>query len=329
MSSEIFEAQSEEMFHTDRMGCKFIDFFNEEEQVELQKDDFLSINIAAGGSVRLRNCLVRVSKPRLGDVLFLTKAELLRIRNFGRKCFEELYDLTKVLLNGGKELPKANPPYFKNPVDNLRYDGSYLTYGEFKTLYSKHSEEIKAHLDDKEYYPQKSLGWYFGVVHTSLQHESAVLQHMSDESICAEYKSHKKDYPSLYNEICDFLEPLIDALLKDREREVLILRLGIKCQEQILQQVGERIGVTRERVRQNEKKGKRILISKLNKLPMNLYDEVLALKDKIYDIGLGGFVLALIKFKRKNLAKFVTHAFFNDTDAECYLRVKHYYQSIV
>lgn len=329
MSSEILEAQSEETFHTDRMDCKFIDFFKAEEQEELQKDDFLSINIAAGGSVRLRNCLVRVSKSRLFDVLYLTKAQLLHMRNFGRKCFEELYDLTKALLSGGKELPKVNPPYFKNPVDKLRYDGSYLTYGELKALYSKHAEEVKAHLDDKEYYPEKSLGWYLGVVYTSLQQDFAVLQNMSDESICSEYKSHKKYYPLLYNEICELLEPLINALLKDREREILILRLGIKCKEQVLQQVGENIGVTRERVRQNEKKGKRILISKLNKLPMSLYDEVLALKEKIYDIGLGGFVLALIKYKRKNLAKFVTHAFFNDVEAESYLRINHYYQSIV
>lgn len=329
MSSEIFKPQSGETFNTDRMDCMFIDFFNAEEQVELQKDDFLSIDIAVGGSVRLRNCLVRASKPRLGDVLYLTKTQLLHIRNFGRKCFEELFDLTRGLLNGGKKLPKANPPYFKNPVDKLRYDGSYLTYAELKSLYTKHSEEVKAHLDNNEYYPEKSLGWYLGLAYKSLQRDAAVLQNMSDESICSEYKSHKKDYPSLYNEICDFLEPLINSLLKDREKEVLMLRLGIKCQEQILQQVGERIGVTRERVRQNEKKGKRILISKLNKLPMSLYGEVLAIKEKIYYIGLGGFVLALIKFKRKNLAKFITRVFFNDTDAECYLYVKQYYQSIV
>lgn len=328
MSFNMSELQNEETFYTDRMDCKFIDFFDDGEQLELQKDDYLSINIAAGGSVRLRNCLVRASKPRLGDVLFMTKAQILKIRHFGRKCFEELFDLTKALL-GGKELPKANPPYFKNPVEKLRYDGSYLTYEEVKTLYSKHPEEVKEHLSDKEYYPEKSMGWYICVVHQSLQYDSAVLHNLSDDSIRSEYISHKKDYPLLYDEICDFLEPFINASLKDREKEVLMLRLGIKCKEQVLQQVGENIGVTRERVRQNEKRGKHILISKLNKLPMSLYDDVLALKEKIYDIGLGGFVLALIKFKRKNLAKFITYAFFNDKSLEYYLRVKNYFQNIV
>lgn len=327
-NDDISKLQNEETFYTDCMDRQFIDFFNDDEKLELQKDDYLSINIAAGGSVRLRNCLVRASKPRLGDVLFMTKARILKIRNFGRKCFEELYVLTKALLDG-KELPKANTPYFRNTVDKLRYDGSHFTYTEIKQLYSKHVEEIKEHLNDKEYYPEKSLGWYICVVHTSLQYDSAVSQDLSDESIRSEYTSHKKDYPLLYDEICNFLELFINASLKDREKEVLMLRLGIKCKELVLQQVGERIGVTRERVRQNEKRGKRILISKLNKLPMNLYDKVLVLKERIYTIGLGGFVLALIKFGRKNLAKFITHAFFEDKDAEYYLRVKHYYQSIV
>lgn len=328
MSFDLSEPQDEETFHTYRMNSRFIDFFSVEEQLELQKDDFLSTNIAVGGSARLRNCLERASKPRLGDVLFMTKAQILRIRHLGRKCFEELFDLTKALL-GGRELPKMNPPYFRNPVDKLRYAGGYLTYAEVKTLYSKHAEEINEHLNDKAYYPEKSLGWYICVVQTSLQYDSIVLQNLSDESICSEYKSHKKDYPLLYDEICNFLEPFFKASLTDREKEVVMLRLGIKCQEQVLQQVGENIGVTRERVRQKEKRGKHILISKLSKLPMSIYDEVLVLKEKIYTIGLGGFILALIKFKRKNLAKFITHAFFNDKDAECYLRVKHYYQSIV
>lgn len=328
MSSEIFETQSEETFHTDRMNCKFIDFFNKEEQAELQKDDFLSINIAVGGSVRLRNCLVRASKPRMSDVLYLTKAQLLHIRNFGRRCFEELFDLTKALLNG-KELPKANPPHIKHSVEKLCDDGDALTYKEVKALYAKNSDKVSEYLNATKYYPEKSLGWYLCAVRHSLQYDSAVLLNLSDDAIRSEYISHKKDYPLLYDEICDFLEPFIYASLKEREKEVLMLRFGIKCQEQILQQVGEGIGVTRERVRQIEKRGKWILMNKLNKLPMSLYNEVLVLKEKIYSIGLGGFVLALIKFKRKNLAKFITHAFFNDKDLECYLRVKNYFQSVV
>ena len=84
--------------------------------------------------------------------------------------------------------------------------------GDYSLSKMRFAEEVKAHLDNNEYYPEKSLGWYLGLAYKSLQRDAAVLQNMSDESICSEYKSHKKDYPSLYNEICDFLEPLINSL---------------------------------------------------------------------------------------------------------------------
>lgn len=326
MSININEFQNEDTFYTDRMDCRFIYFFNDDEQGILQKGDLLSTNIAMCGSTRLRNCLLRASKPLLSDVLFMTKAQILKIKNFGRKSFEELFDLTRALLDG-KELTKPNSHGFKNPVDKLHCDGDNFRYKQVKDLYLKNVNMVQD-LNDKEY-PEKSLGWYLCAVHQSLQRDFAVLQNLSDDSICSEYKSHKKDFPLLYSEICDFLETLINAYLKDREKEVLRLRLGIKCQEQTLQQVGEMIGVTRERVRQNEKRGKRILVSKLNRLSMHLYNEVLAIKEKVYSIGLGGFVFALIKFKRNNFAKFVTWAIFNNKDLECYLRVKNYFQRVI
>ena len=42
-------------------------------------------------SSRTLNCLKRAGIDRVGEVLELSKAELLEIRNFGEKSFTELY----------------------------------------------------------------------------------------------------------------------------------------------------------------------------------------------------------------------------------------------
>ena len=42
-------------------------------------------------SARTLNCLKRASINRVGEVLSMPKSELLKIRNFGQKSFEELY----------------------------------------------------------------------------------------------------------------------------------------------------------------------------------------------------------------------------------------------
>ena len=43
-------------------------------------------------SARTLNCLKRAGLNRVGEVISIPKAELLKIRNFGQKSLDELYD---------------------------------------------------------------------------------------------------------------------------------------------------------------------------------------------------------------------------------------------
>lgn len=105
----------------------------------------------------------------------------------------------------------------------------------------------------------------------------------------------------------------ISECLTEREGKIFALRLGVNCKEALLQIIADNVGISRERVRQIVKRAQKKLDRKLKKTPIQTYCEVLTLKDRITSIGLGGFVFALIKFKRSNLAKFIMSSFYNDT----------------
>jgi RNA polymerase primary sigma factor len=63
------------------------------------------------------------------------------------------------------------------------------------------------------------------------------------------------------NELEEYVLNIIEVL-DDRERIIIKMRFGIDCEEKTLAEIGQTLGITRERVRQLEKKG----IDKLRKL---------------------------------------------------------------
>lgn len=70
------------------------------------------------------------------------------------------------------------------------------------------------------------------------------------------------------------LDSVRESLAKctDRERDILARRMGLDCEPQTLQEIGESYGITRERVRQLEDK----LVTRL--IRQEVWDDVLALK---------------------------------------------------
>lgn len=306
---------------SDLFDIKIIDFFNCAEKEELQKEQNKRINIVDYASVRLSNCLSRASKNRLGDILFLTKGQFFKIRNFGRKCFEELFYMLKAVANG-VSLTSKDTGYYKSAVELLNSDGNYLSYRQLNAKLSDYDAELKKFNYKREAFPIESLGWYLCIIKEDLQMAYTSMRELSTEKILSEYSTHKADYPQLYNEISNVLDKLICEYLKKREGKIFALRLGLNSKEGTLQNIADVFGLSRERIRQYEKRTKKIFNSKLDRAPIRAYCEILALKKKMLDVGVGGFIFALIKFKRENLAKYLMSSFFNDIELNVYHLIK-------
>lgn len=298
--------------YNDLADMKLLSFFTDAEKAVLQTENYLNINVTTYASVRLKNCLMRATKSNLGDILCMTKGQLFKIRNFGRKCFEELLDIIKAVANGAEQKPK-NESYYKGVVELLSSDGNFYSYNQLISKLLNYDDELKKCSYKKETYPAESLGWYLCYINESLQNGNRALLGLSKDKVYSEYSSHKKEYPELYKELSDILGEFISECLTERESKIFALRLGINCKETSLQIIADNVGISRERVRQIAKRAQKKLDRKLKKAPIQTYCEVLTLKDRITSIGLGGFVFALIKFKRSNLAKFIMSSFYNDT----------------
>ena len=54
-------------------------------------------------------------------------------------------------------------------------------------------------------------------------------------------------------QIEDAIKSILESIEKDREREIVARRYGLFDRRETLEQIGEMLGITRERVRQLEK----------------------------------------------------------------------------
>ena len=57
----------------------------------------------------------------------------------------------------------------------------------------------------------------------------------------------------------EFKQHVMGSMLQEREREIIKMFFGIGCQEMTLEEIGDKFGLTRERVRQIKEKAIRKL----------------------------------------------------------------------
>ena len=67
------------------------------------------------------------------------------------------------------------------------------------------------------------------------------------------------DSPMDKESLCSELDNILSAVLKDREKKVIVMSFGIGCHEKSLEEIGDLLGLTRERVRQIKEKAIRRL----------------------------------------------------------------------
>ena len=65
------------------------------------------------------------------------------------------------------------------------------------------------------------------------------------------------DSPMDKESLCAELDNILSAVLKDREKKVIVMSFGIGCHEKSLEEIGDQLGLTRERVRQIKEKSLR------------------------------------------------------------------------
>jgi len=58
-----------------------------------------------------------------------------------------------------------------------------------------------------------------------------------------------------YDSMCHDLLEVISSVLNDKEKKIVIQSFGIGCQERALDDIGNELGLTRERVRQIRERG--------------------------------------------------------------------------
>ena len=65
------------------------------------------------------------------------------------------------------------------------------------------------------------------------------------------------DSPMDKESLCSELDNILSHVLKDREKKVIVMSFGIGCHEKSLEEIGDLLGLTRERVRQIKEKSLR------------------------------------------------------------------------
>jgi RNA polymerase primary sigma factor len=240
------------------------------------------------GSVRLCNSLLGTSNESfpiktLGDYVdnrIYSRTELMKLRNFGRKTLNELEELIlehayDLLFNMSssennkevKEDKKTSPPeYFKTTLKSLvqenlvsvRLCNAILDVSrnnEFpiKTVgdYLEGKKAARKELLSLRNMGRKSLNELDGIIDEYIK--SSSLQNISNKKKTIIDGENETEKPAeKYTE--EKLKENLIEVLGTKEVDILFQRHGINCQRQTLEEVGEKYSVTRERIRQIEKK---------------------------------------------------------------------------
>lgn len=228
-------------------------------------------------SLRTYNCLMRAEINAIADLVTKTDDELLRVRNLGKKTLKEIKnklegfdqeDFNMQDVSGEKtNLPdwcnndefihkvmygpfekistsRLGLPYFQNQrLNNLGIDNlQQLTKRDMDQVIDDWI--IRKHLD--EY-----IRWF-----------STVNKDVWKEEINNEGLSPISRMKLAKNSLAEIIEQWLSLSerLDDRDRQVIRCRYGLYSKKLTLKDVGEQLGVTRERVRQIQARSMKILM---------------------------------------------------------------------
>jgi RNA polymerase primary sigma factor len=103
----------------------------------------------------------------------------------------------------------------------------------------------------------KELGWGQRKLNTAIKAMNStngnVIRESEDYSMdnipgCSE----SREYELKVGSVAKYIKELVHTLEDDRQRKIIELRFGLGCEPLTLQEVGDKIGVTKERIRQIE-----------------------------------------------------------------------------
>ena len=83
---------------------------------------------------------------------------------------------------------------------------------------------------------------------TTLRLQNDILKDLHTKA--SEFVANEKHYDSIYAQMLEYLNSLVDAKLTDNEKNIYFARIGITQEESTLEKIGEQEGVTKERIRQ-------------------------------------------------------------------------------
>ncbi|MDE5666985.1 MAG: HRDC domain-containing protein, partial [Clostridia bacterium] len=296
----------------------YIDLFNEKDKQELCR--FQKVNIANMASMRLHNCLISASLNTLESVINLPVSEIMLIRNFGRTSLYELYLLGRMIANNfdGENIT-FDLEYF------LALPGNYVNINHCRNLRKAYSKQLEALKTQNRVFPDRSLWWYL----SHLEEADSLIVNLTDE--LADYGKTVKEFhmgsgshKQIFTEICGLLKGVfVNLPIDDRVKFILCTRFGLDGDEKTLEDVSNELNVTRERVRQLEKK----ILKKLpqyNKRAVFDYN-LLQIKKSLRQVGVGGFLLYLYKESRINLLRLLILTVYRDDDKAVIKTVRNYY----
>ena len=196
-------------------------------------------------SNRLTNALYRVGIKTISDLNGWTCSKLMRVKNFGENCLEELIYLFT-------NLKQEDSPNEDNNID-INYLHIKATSGMVRTFEQK--ENVSKYLCsinfDETCFEEGSLGWALCLKKQIKNDINKISYCNSTNELRELYLRNKENYEQLFDATKQFLTSLINKVSKStRYAEMTSSLLSFDSDGQSLRGVGREYDVTGERVRQ-------------------------------------------------------------------------------
>lgn len=309
-----------------------------EYQTALERVDD-SVEILNYCSYRLSNCLSKCDIITVGDLKKLSVEQVLKIRYFGRKCFQELLSVLKKL---GEEKGEE-----KEVTEGAKgNDGYLLDYCSIRLRNCLLSRGITTIDDLKDYTPEqlfkiRNFGkkCYLELIEivkrisenqpdfdttktidrivTAFEQPVIELDFSNMQNIYDTYKEKIPEFNLFYPKLVDLIEKFSNAILKDKEKRIYYKRIGLDGDYRTLDDIGKSEGCSRERIRQIIEKAKRKFhLCKAYSLiaPRRYKTELL---EELRVLSIEAFIFYLVFKSQLNFLKDFFYDVFLDCTSKC------------